>query len=107
MIPDQLYELDVDFAWAARIEVPKGYQLAVDILGKDRQKAPDGGRKERKHTFKDTDPFGGELKYYSECILNDERPQLNGEEVYADVRVPEGILTALQTGQSVTLPPFE
>lgn len=30
----------------------------------------------------------------------------DGEEGFADMRVLEGILTELKTGQSVTLPPF-
>ncbi|HEY1803840.1 MAG TPA: Gfo/Idh/MocA family oxidoreductase [Terracidiphilus sp.] len=64
-----------------------------------------GDKKEEK-SFKNTDHFGGELKYFSDCILNGERPEPDGEEGYADVRVLEGILTALKTGQAVTLPPF-
>ncbi len=64
------------------------------------------GEKKEEHAFKHTDQFAGELKYFSECILNDERPEPDGNEGYADVRVLEGILTALQSGQPVTLPPF-
>jgi predicted dehydrogenase len=65
------------------------------------------GDKKEGHSFKNTDHFGGELKYFSECILNDEHPEPDGEEGYADVRVLEGILTAVRTGQPVTLPPFQ
>jgi predicted dehydrogenase len=64
------------------------------------------GEEKEEDAFKNTDHFGGELKYFSECILNDERPEPDGEEGYADVRVLEGILTALESGQPVTLPPF-
>jgi predicted dehydrogenase len=64
------------------------------------------GEKKEEKSFKNTDHFGGEMKYFSECILNDEKPEPDGEEGFADVRVLEGILTALTTGTSVQLPPF-
>src|ERR1700744_2263372 len=64
------------------------------------------GEKKEDHSFKNTDHFGGELKYFSECILNDEQPEPDGEEGFADVRVLEGIQNALQTGSSVKLAPF-
>jgi predicted dehydrogenase len=65
------------------------------------------GKKKEEQSFKNTDQFGGELKYFSECILNKENPEPNGEEGFADVRVLEGILAALDSGRAVTLPPFE
>src|SRR6201996_6847008 len=64
------------------------------------------GEKKEDHSFKNTDHFGGELKYFSECILNNEQPEPDGEEGFADVRVLEGIQNALQTGSSVELDPF-
>jgi predicted dehydrogenase len=64
------------------------------------------GEKREDHSFKNTDHFGGELKYFSECILNDERPEPDGEEGFADVRVLEAIQKALQTESSVELAPF-
>ena len=57
-------------------------------------------------SFKNTDHFGGELAYFSDCILNGRDPEPDGEEGYADVRVIEGILEALKTGGRVVLPPF-
>ncbi len=63
--------------------------------------------KKEEHSFKNIDHFGGELKYFSDCILNDENPEPNGEEGFADVRVLEGIMTALESGQAVALAPFE
>lgn len=57
-------------------------------------------------SFKSTDQFGGELKYFSDCILNDQDPEPDGEEGYADVRVLEGIVKALKSGTSEKLPPF-
>jgi predicted dehydrogenase len=64
------------------------------------------GEKQEEKSFKNTDHFGGELKYFSDCILNDESPEPDAEEGYADVRVLEGIETALKNGGSVQLPPF-
>ena len=57
-------------------------------------------------SFRNTDHFGGELAYFSDCILNGRDPEPDGEEGYADVRVIEGILEALKTGGRVVLPPF-
>lgn len=65
------------------------------------------GEKKEENSFKNTDHFGGELKYFSECILNNEGPEPNGEEGFADVRVLEGIMAALEGGRSVELAPFE
>lgn len=38
------------------------------------------GDKESHETFKATDQFGGELKYFSDCILEDRSPEPDGEE---------------------------
>ncbi len=62
--------------------------------------------KETEESFKNTDHFGGELKYFSDCILNNLDVEPDGEEGYADVRVLEGILEALKSGGSVKLEPF-
>ena len=59
-----------------------------------------------KESFKNTDHFGGELKYFSDCILNNRDPEPDGEEGMADMRVLVGILEALKTGGPVKLPPF-
>ena len=48
----------------------------------------------------------GEIKYFSDCILNGTDPEPDGEEGYADVRVLEGVLAALKSGGAVQLPPF-
>ena len=57
-------------------------------------------------SFKTTDQFGGEMQYFSNCILKDKQPEPNAEEGYADIRVIEGILEAVKTGGSVRLPAF-
>ena len=46
------------------------------------------------------------MKYFSDCILNGTDLEPDGEEGYADVRVLEGILRALQSGGAVQLSPF-
>jgi predicted dehydrogenase len=62
---------------------------------------------ERSHVpHKATDQFGGELRYFSDCILNDVHPEPSGEEGFADVRVIAGILKSLETGQPQILEPF-
>ncbi len=64
------------------------------------------GESQSHDSFKNTDHFGGELKYFSDCILNGRDPEPDGEEGFADVRVIEGIRRALETGASQTLEPF-
>lgn len=64
------------------------------------------GAKKQHKAFKNTDHFGGEMKYFSDCILNDVEPEPGAEEGYADVRVIEGIFECLKTGTRVELPPF-
>lgn len=57
-------------------------------------------------TFKATDQFGGELRYFSDCILEDRAPEPDGEEGLADLRVIEGIVRALESKGPVQLEPF-
>ena len=57
-------------------------------------------------SFKKTDHFGGELKYFSECVLKGETPEPDGEEGMLDVRVLAAIEQALLTGQVQTLAPY-
>ena len=63
---------------------------------------------EKKHTgkFPRTDQFGGELKYFSDCILHGCDPEPNGEEGLLDVRVIAAIERALTTGQTQKLEPY-
>ena len=65
------------------------------------------GERQTSKTFKATDQFGGELRYFSDCILNDRDPEPDAEEGLADLRVIEGVVRALETGQRQVLPPFE
>ena len=63
-------------------------------------------KKKSSESFKTTDHFGGEMKYFSECILNDKQPEPDGEEGMLDVRVLEAIERALTTGQTQQLPRY-
>lgn len=65
------------------------------------------GEKKETHSFRNTDHFRGELKYFSDCILDNASPEPNGDGGFADVRVLEGIMAALESGKSTELPPFE
>lgn len=64
------------------------------------------GEDKAHESYKSTDHFGGELAYFSDCILNGRDPEPDGEEGYADVRVLEGIVRALESGQPQVLAPF-
>jgi predicted dehydrogenase len=64
------------------------------------------GGKEDKISYKSTDHFGGELKYFSDCILHDLDPEPDAEEGLADVRVLEAIQRAIETGQVQSLAAF-
>ncbi len=75
-------------------------------FGKPLEQTVAVGEDKSKKSFKNTDHFGGEMKYFSGCILNNTEVEPDGEEGYADVRVIEGIHEALKTGRSVTLKPF-
>ncbi|MDE1162294.1 MAG: thiamine pyrophosphate-binding protein [Acidobacteriaceae bacterium] len=76
------------------------------VFGKGLEQTVTIGEEKTSQTFKNTDHFGGEMKYFSDCILNDVSPEPDGEEGFADVRVLEGILEVLKTGQSLKLEPF-
>ena len=87
---------------------PKG-SVMLDpayMFGQPMEQTVTVGQEKRKKRFKNTDHFGGELKYFSDCILNGTDPEPDGEEGFADVRVLEGMLEALKSGGAVQLPPF-
>ncbi len=65
------------------------------------------GQDKKHETFKSTDHFGGELKYFSDCILNDKDPEPDGEEGLLDVRFIEPIVRALETETKQTLAPVQ
>lgn len=57
-------------------------------------------------SFKKTDQFGGELKYFSQCIFDNREPEPDGEEGMLDVRVLAAIEQSLLTGTVQKLEPF-
>jgi predicted dehydrogenase len=83
------------------VEMNPGY-----TYGKALEQTVAIGQKQRDYSFKNTDHFGGEMKYFSDCILTGKDPEPDAEEGYADVRVLEGILRALETGSPQQLEPF-
>ena len=57
-------------------------------------------------SFPRTDHFGGELRYFSNCILHDQHPEADGEEGMLDVRVVAAVERALETGMPQRLAPY-
>ena len=65
------------------------------------------GEEESTESFSKTDQFGGELKYFSNCIINDTDPEPDGEEGMLDVRVLVAAEQSLKTGMPVKLQPYK
>lgn len=61
----------------------------------------------RSHTFPKRDQFGPELIYFAECILENKRPEPDGYEGMADVRIIEAIYESAQKGEPVMVEPAE
>ncbi|WP_459205599.1 Gfo/Idh/MocA family protein [Pseudomonas sp. MLB6B] len=57
----------------------------------------------RVHVSPVVDQFAGETAYFSDCILQGQDPEANGDEGWRDVRVIMAIKRALETGQPQTL----
>ena len=53
------------------------------------------------------DQFAPELLYFSDCILNDRKPEPSGEEGLQDVRIVEALYRSARTGRPVALRPFQ
>lgn len=63
------------------------------------------GQKKSTETFRATDQFGGELKYFSDCILNNRHPEPDASEGIADLRVMEAVLKAIESKGPVPIHP--
>ena len=63
------------------------------------------GEEKSEKTFDRSDHFGGETQYFSNCILDNEHPEPDGEEGLADVRVIKAIEESIKTGKPVAVPP--
>ena len=55
------------------------------------------GQDESHESFKNTDHFGGQMKYFSACILDGTDPEPDGLEGLADLRVIEAIHRSLKS----------
>lgn len=64
------------------------------------------GEKESTESFSKTDQFGGELKYFSDCVISGSDPEPDGEEGMLDVRVLVACEQSLKTGMPVKLQPY-
>ena len=64
------------------------------------------GKSKSEESFPTTDQFGGELKYFSDCIVDDKEPEANGEEGMLDIRVIAAVERALQSGEPQRLEPY-
>ena len=57
------------------------------------------GTDEKHESFKNTDHFGGQMKYFSQCILDGTTPEPDGHEGLADIRVIEALVRSLRSGK--------
>ena len=64
------------------------------------------GEDKSEESFKVTDQFGGELRYFSNCIQKNEHPEADGEEGLLDIRVIAAVERALETGEPQKLEPY-
>jgi predicted dehydrogenase len=79
---------------------------AFEYAGELKQRLTVNGRT-RERTFPKRDQFAPELIAFSECILTGAAPEPSGWEGLADVRVIRALYRSADTGQPVTLEPFE
>jgi predicted dehydrogenase len=77
------------------------YQVGVAIEQQIRH-----GESKSNKSYAKTDHFGGELKYFSDCIVNGENPEADGEEGMLDVRVLVAAEESLRTNRPVPLTPY-
>jgi glucose-fructose oxidoreductase len=64
------------------------------------------GGKEKEITFDTTDQFGGEIEYFSRCIVENKEPEPSGYEGLADIRIVQALLQSMRAGEPVKLAPF-
>lgn len=61
------------------------------------------GDKKQQRSYEKRDQFGAQLVYFSDCILNNRKPEPSGEEGLADIQIIRAILESARTGKSVKL----
>ena len=76
-------------------EYAEGTRLEVTTAGKTRTRI-----------FPKRDQFAAELTYFSNCIQRDNRPEPDGLEGLADVRIIEAIYHSIRTRRTVAIPPL-
>ena len=93
----------IEFIVSGDIEVNPGFGFGSGI--KIAYKTNIGDKEDSK-TFPETDQFGGETEYFSECILNNVYPEADGEDGLFDVRVIAAIKESLKgNGKTIKLEP--
>lgn len=65
------------------------------------------GGKEKVTSFDNVDEFGGEIDYFSECVMKNAEPEPNGYEGLADIRIVQALIESMRAGQPVKLEPFQ
>ena len=80
------------------VTLDPAYEYAVGLSYRTRI-----GERETKKKFNKSDQFAPELLYFSDCVLQDREPEPSGEEGLADVKIIEGMLQSIDTGQPVRL----
>jgi predicted dehydrogenase len=93
--PVDLYRVDCT---EGNLEVCPGYMFTEPLCHKLTV-----GQKTVEQRFAQTDQFGSETKYFSDCILNNLQPEPDGEEGLADIRVIAAIEQSLRTGKPQTV----
>jgi glucose-fructose oxidoreductase len=82
-----------------KLKLDMAYEYADDI-----SMEVSVGDKKQQRTYKQRDQFGPELLYFSDCILNNRKPEPSGEEGLADVRIIRAIQESARTGRAVKIP---
>jgi predicted dehydrogenase len=91
----------IKFIVLGSIEVNPSYGFGSGV--KIAYKTTIGGKEDSK-TFPETDHFGGETEYFSECVLKNIDPEADGEDGFNDVRVIVAIKESLKgNGNTVKL----
>jgi glucose-fructose oxidoreductase len=81
-------------------------QPAFDYHAEPKMRLKIGG-KEKRTKFDKVDQFGGEVEYFSHCILENREPEPSGQEGLADIRIVHALLESARSGRPVKLEPFE
>ena len=81
-----------EYCFSGEVEVNPAFMFGSGV--KIACKTTINGKEDSK-TFPETDHFGGETEYFSECILNNVDPEADGHEGLNDVRVIVAIKESL------------